>query len=141
MVGERQSTQAYHITRRCEHCHGRGYVLAAFCAVCGKEARTGPAVDEPADGGLPCGHSPERLVDREMICGVCEGRGTVTLSATRDEYDAARRSRRRRGVALFLLALIPLAAVSLAVWRAEPGTVCGSWWYGILLMITVLIAT
>ncbi len=38
-----------------------------------------------------------------------------------------------RGMMVFLMAMVPIAALLWAVLSTEPEAVCGSWWYGVLL--------
>lgn len=43
-----------------------------------------------------------------------------------------------RGVMVFLMALVPVAALLWAILSTEPAAVCGSWWYGMLLPLLVV---
>lgn len=42
-----------------------------------------------------------------------------------------------RGMLVFLMALVPIAALLWAVLSTEPEAVCGSWWYGVLLPLLI----
>ncbi|HZD10365.1 MAG TPA: hypothetical protein VE553_03410 [Candidatus Binatia bacterium] len=123
----------YEVRRRCEVCGGRGAVPIGRCLTCGREVAPGNLEGEAPLEQLPCGHGIENYVERIVSCQACSGSGHVYVHVSHAEYQAYRHKRLLRGVALLGLALVPMVALLWAVLSAEPGTVCGSWWYGLLL--------
>lgn len=43
-----------------------------------------------------------------------------------------------RGMMVFLMAMVPIAALLWAVLSTEPEAVCGSWWYGLILPLILV---
>lgn len=122
------------VRRRCPHCAGEGLIDFAHCKACG-QAVTG---DDPwweADGAfLPCGHEAAKHLAYVARCPQCEGQGEVVEALSENEYRSRKRIRVVRGAFLLLLGVIPFALVTIAVMTAEPANVCGSWWYGVVLL-------
>lgn len=138
MIREEQVAGSYRLQRRCERCQGQGHIVVRLCSECGQQSMAQTATSDEGEDALPCEHGAAAYVESEVSCGACAGRGRVVQTVGKGEYDAAMRRRLRRGVILFLLALVPLAALSWAVLSADPGVVCGSWWYGILLPVAMV---
>ena len=132
-----ETGSAFRLRQRCERCNGRGHIIGLRCAICGQvhSGATPEAGDE-----IRCDHGLDSCEESEVVCGVCGGHGSLVRSLSKKEFEMARRKRLRRGLALFLLALVPVVAMTLAVMTAEPGAVCGSWWYGVILFLALVAA-
>jgi hypothetical protein len=139
MVSEGEVLKIYRIRRRCNSCQGQGNIVFYRCSECGIEFEADRSVEEAGEPSLPCVHGLEAYVESDVVCETCEGAGRVMQVVSKAEFEAARRRRLRRGVVLFMLALIPLIALGWAVLSAEPEAVCGSWWYGILFPAALVV--
>jgi uncharacterized CHY-type Zn-finger protein len=128
------STFTFKLRQRCERCHGRGHIMQLRCTVCGQAYS---AATLEGDEELRCDHGLESYEESELVCGVCRGSGSLVRSVSKKDFETARRKRFRRGLVLFVLALVPVVVMTLAVITAEPGAVCGSWWYGVVLIVAL----
>lgn len=123
------------VRRRCPRCSGEGLIDFAHCDACGQ----GLAADDPwwerDDAYLPCGHEAAGHLASRARCPVCEGHGQIVEPLSETEYHSRQRKRYARGLFLLLLAVIPFALLTAAILTAEPANVCGSWWYGVGLLL------
>lgn len=138
MASEGQVLQTHRLRRRCGNCLGQGHIVVHYCSECGSEYEDDRSVAEGSEAAVPCAHGAEAYMAVEMVCDACKGTGQILEVVSKAEFDAAKGRRLRRGAVLFMLALIPLVALGWAVLNAEPATVCGSWWYGLLLPAAVV---
>jgi len=123
--------------RICRACDGDGRLFQPHCALCGQEM---PAEDDRREGDpdpLPCGHPAANLVDT-VLCDACEGSGRSRQWVPLDEYQAIRRRAIARGLVLLVVGLIPFVALGIAVYQSGLDALCGSWWYGLGLLLLVI---
>ena len=122
------------VRRRCPHCAGEGLIDFAHCNVCGQAVSGDDPWWEADEALLPCGHEAARHLAYVARCPQCEGQGEILEALSDSEYRSRKRSRLLRGAFLLLLGMIPFALLAVAIMTAEPPNVCGSWWYGVVLL-------
>ena len=123
----------YAITQTCATCRGEGLVPRPHCRHCGQELTEDDPwwVDQENldDHPLPCGHEQGWLQLQE-ICPECAGSGRKTRHLSAAEWEVRRRRRLARRLFVVVVTFIFVTAVSFMILR-EPGTLCGSLWYGL----------
>lgn len=126
------------IWRNCRPCGGDGRVRGPHCALCGQEAAAGDAWWQHDVDELPCGHPAVELVDT-VPCDACDGSGRSRQWVPLTEYRAIRRRAIARGIVLLVAGLLPFVALGIAVYQGGLDNVCGSWWYGLLLLPAIIL--
>ena len=121
------------IRRNCRACDGDGRLARPHCALCGQEVPNGDAWWESDARHLPCGHSTTDLIE-SVPCDVCEGSGRSRQWVPLSKYRTLRRRAIARGIVLLVAGLIPFVALSIAVYQSGLDNLCGSWWYGVVLL-------
>lgn len=123
--------------RNCRACDGHGRLSRPHCALCGQAAPADDAWWEADPDHLPCGHPAAELI--ELIpCDTCDGSGRTRQWVPLAEYRAIRRRAIARGLVLLVAGLIPFVALGIAVYQSGLDALCGSWWYGLILLPAVL---
>ena len=124
------------IWRNCRACGGDGRLPRPHCALCGQEVPAGdPGWQSDADH-LPCGHPAADLVET-VPCDICKGAGRSRQWVPLAEYRSLRRRAIVRGLVLLVAGLIPFVALGIAVYQGGLDNVCGSWWYGLFLLLVI----
>ena len=59
------------------------------------------------------------------------------MASNQEKFDNAPsiQQKLRRGIVLLLAVLLPVAALIAAIFERNPIYVCGSWWYGAILLL------
>ncbi len=124
------------IWRTCRACDGDGRLLRPHCALCGQDAPPANVLQERAADLLPCGH-PAADLTPTVLCDACNGSGRSRQWVSLVEYQAIRRRAVVRGLVLLVAGLIPFVALGIAVYQSGLDALCGSWWYGLLLLVAI----
>ncbi|MCA9932546.1 MAG: hypothetical protein H6662_06925 [Ardenticatenaceae bacterium] len=122
------------VIQKCPDCRGTGHVHAPYCSICEQEIEESWWNDPTAF--LPCGHDAAALVEW-VTCERCDGNGRITRTLAPTEWQARQRRRVLRWVFVALLCVGVTAVITLAIIR-EPGYLCGSSWYGLIILAIVL---
>lgn len=128
--------QFVQIRRTCRTCHGEGNIDKPHCQVC---QHVIPADDpwwQSDEDVLPCGHSVQRFVGW-ITCPECQGSGRSQQWISEAEQRAIQRQKIARIVFVATLSLIPVAVLAAVIIR-EPQYLCGSWWYGAIVVLTFM---
>lgn len=125
------------IWRNCRACEGDGRLRRPQCAVCGQGVPADDVWWENETDYLPCGHLVADLVET-VLCDACDGSGRSRRWVSLDEYQAMRRQAIARGLILLVAGLIPFVALGVAVYQSGLDALCGSWWYGLLLLMAIM---
>lgn len=130
--------QSITVTRTCQSCGGEGVITRpAHCRICQQALPAGDPWWQAEAADLPCGHAAENLVQSTQPCPECHGRGQSQQLITRAEWQQLQRQRFKRSL---ILAAICLLVATFLVWvigREEPVNICGSWWYGTILLFAL----
>jgi hypothetical protein len=121
------------LMRRCPTCQGEGALDDPHCQECGQRIEPTDPWWETVDDTLPCGHPASALVEM-ATCPDCGGDGRSLQVVSPAEWQKVQRRKRIAKAILFIALLLPLVALAAAVSDAYPGYVCGSWWYGIIIV-------
>lgn len=121
--------------RPCPHCAGEGLIDFAHCGACGQAIAGDDPWWEADHARLPCGHEAATHLVNVARCSRCAGQGQIWEAMNEREYRSLQRSRLVRGLLLLVLGVIPFALLATAILTAEPANVCGSWWYGVILLL------
>jgi hypothetical protein len=127
--------ETFRVWRRCPTCAGDGLVYVPHCRTCGQILDAEDSWWETEQYLLPCGHETAPNLVEEVGCSACEGTGKTLQTVSPQEYGTLARQRLRRSIFLVLFALIPLVVLLLAVAAQQGAPVCGSWWYGAVLLV------
>lgn len=126
------------IWRNCRACNGEGRLRQPHCSLCGHEVANDDAWWQREAGQLPCGHPAVELIET-VPCDACEGSGRSRQWVPLTEYRAIRRRAIIRGFILLIAGLIPFVALGVAVYQGGLDNLCGSWWYGLLLLPAIIL--
>ena len=122
--------------RTCRACEGKGRLRRPHCALCGQEMLPEDPWWRSETGHLPCGHPAVELIET-VPCDACEGTGRSRQWVPLADYQALRRRAIARGFVLLMAGLIPFVALGLAVYQGGLDALCGSWWYGLILLMVM----
>ncbi len=123
----------HQIVSMCQVCEGTGKWYVPRCALCGQEVDAEGDWAGKTEGHLPCGHDAVVALIEWIDCEVCGGNGRITQTFTPEQWQRRQRRRALRWVFVSLLLFILVATLTYAIIR-EPGYLCGSPWYGLILL-------
>lgn len=123
----------HQIVRTCQACEGAGQWYAPHCALCGQEVDSEGDWAGKTEGLLLCGHDVAANLKEWIDCEVCGGNGRIIQTFTPEQWQRRQRRRAIRWAFVSLLLFILIATLIFAIIR-EPGYLCGSSWYGLLVL-------
>lgn len=126
--------KTHKVVQVCSVCAGEGKIVAPHCNICEQEVEE--AWWDEARDFLPCGHEVASLVEWRQ-CEACAGNGRITHTLSPAEWQARQRRRALRWVFILLLCVGATAVLTLAIIR-EPGYLCGSPWYSLIIFAILL---